>query len=519
LAVISTVSGGDGGDGVLRRGHGRLDPEAGGSRGARLRRQLVAAGPLAARFAIYLGSRVDLLPGTDCLRLLETPDQAPPSPPGRVAELLARELGSRPEALFEAFDPEPFDSGLLFQWHHARLPGGEAVTVELVHPELEPALDNGGLRYVAERLIGAEGLPVEARGAIDEFAGRLDLRRAAAALEELADEIADSPWVEVPKVHRRLSTERIRVLSALAGRSADSRPAEDAGEAAGETRARRLGRIWLALALGGELCPAEPWGRNLRYLKSGRVAFVDGGVHRLPRASQGDLQEYLAAIAARDPARAAQAFLDLLPDRPTDRRLRDRLRHTDPYRDRSWDVGGDLFVRQVLAHWRTASELGYRLPEGVATFYRGLFLLNQEARRLADDSSSVRDGLREARLLLLFGELRDEAEGGRWAGRLERQLSLMSGLPQKLDRILTLAAEHDRPGSEDRRRDGEREPLRGSGWPAVAGCLLALAAVALLTHHVAEAGTIGVWAERLGALVVFSLGALLLGVTRRAGRG
>ena len=58
--------------------------------------------------------------------------------------------------------------------------------------------------------------------------------------------------------------------------------------------------------------------------------------------------------------------------------LRDRIRHTDPFRDRGWDIGGDLFARQVLAQRRAATELGYRTAEGLDPFYSGLFLLNHE---------------------------------------------------------------------------------------------------------------------------------------------
>ena len=474
-----------------------------------------------AAFGIHLGSRVDLFSGVDCLRLLEIPDQAPPSRPERVAALLERELGGGPEALFELFDARPFDSGLLTQRHRARLPGGAPVTVELRHPELEAALAGEELATRAARLIAAGELPAEARRAVAQFERGLDLRRAARALAELGEETSGSRWVEVPQPHLELCSPRVRVLSTVA-----------AGEPAGSgaERARRLCRVWLAMALDGELFPLEPWGRNVGWPDAGRVAFLGGELHRLPRAWQGELRDYLAAVAARQPARAALAFLDLVPDAPARRRLRNRLRHTDPFRDRGWDVGGDRFARQVLAHWRTAAELGHRLPEGLAPFYRGLFLLNQEVRRLTEpgadeaagleveDPTAVRDGLREARLLLLFGELGEDAEAGRWAGAVERQMTLLSGLPRKLDRILTLAAGEDRP---DRPEDGDREERpaggRAAGWPAVAGCLLALTAVVALAHRLAEGGAFGAVPERIGALLVLLLGGLAVGVAGRRG--
>ncbi len=504
----------------------RFTGAAAGAQGARLRERLVAAGPLAAAFGIDLASRVDLFAGVDCLRLLEIPDQGPPSSPDRVTALIERELGAPLEELFETFEAEPFDSALLGQRHRARLPGGEAVAVELLHPELSAALDvelgapsgGGGLGALVETLIAGGELPAVARSAVEPFAARLDLRRGAAALAELAEETRRSRWVEVPTVHLRLCSRRVRVLSAVRGRLAE--PAAAGGDAPAPAigRARRLSRVWLALALGGRLFPLQPWARNVAYLSGGRLAFVGGDVHRLPGSALSGLREYLAAVAAREPARAAQALCDLLPEGRGDRRLRDRLRHTDPFRDHGWDVGGDLFVRQVLAHWRTAARLGHQLPKGVAPLYRGLFLLGQEAGRLAGDATAVRDGLREARLLLLVAELGEGVQGGRWAGDFERQLDRLAAVPRKLDRILTLAARDERPAASGSSRRAGREAPRRSAWPAVAGCLLALSAVVLLTHHVAAAGTFAA-AEPLGAILVLLLGGLTLWVSGTSGGG
>lgn len=494
---------------TLIRRRRSVDPDE--PRGERLRRQLTAAGPLAAGFAIHLGSRVDLLDGTDCAKLLAIPDRAPASSTQAVLDLVEGQLGDPVTRVFDAFDPRPFDSGLLFQWHHARLSGGAAVTVQLVHPELAPDHGSNGLRELVETLVAGGELPVGARDAVAEFEQHLDLEQAAEALARLAEDAADWRWIEVPEVHRQLCSRRIRVLSTIRGRTPES--------LAGESRARRLARVWLAVALAGDLFPTVPRGRGVAYLEGGRVAFLDGPVRRLPRAARVDLREYLTAVATHDAERAAQAFIELLPGGAGDRRLRDRLRHTEPFRDRGWDIGGDLFARQVLAHWRAAQELGYRLPEGVGQFCRGLFLLNHEVRGQVVDGAPVRDGFREARLLLLVSELRREGKTGRWVGAVEQQLSLLTGLPRKLDRVLTLAAERQRPErAEDGARGGVEVPDRG-GWASVAACLVALVAVVLLTRHVVESGAGAVWMEPVGAVVVLLLGGLSLRSATGSGGG
>jgi hypothetical protein len=438
---------------------------------------------------------------------------------------IAERLGHRPESLFEAFDDAPLASGLVTQWHRARMPGGAAAWVELIHPELAPDPAGEVLRRLVARLVSSGELPAAAEEAVEELARDLDLRRSSLALEELADETAESRWIEVPRPYLGLCTPRVRVITDLGGRTASALAGEPDERTSLEARARRLGRGWLALALSGRWFPAAPAAGNVRHLASGRVAFLGGPIWRLPRTVQPELRDYLAAVAAKRPARAAEAFFDLLAETTSDRRLRDRLRHTEPFRDRGWDVGGDRFARQVLAHWRIAERLGHRLEESLLPFYRGLFLLNQEIGALAPHATPLRDGLREARLLLLFDELRDEAESGRWNSALERQLGLLGGMPQKLDRILTLAAEDD-PAPAGRGREGRAASRRHHGGsagagagPVVAACLLAITAVALLVGRLGETGDLEVWPERLAAFTVLLLGGALLRAVLRDGDG
>ncbi len=117
-------------------------------------------------------------------------------------------------------------------------------------------------------------------------------------------------------------------------------------------------------------------------------------------------------------------------------------------------------------------------------------------------------------MLLLVDELREEV-GDRWAGILERQLTLLSGLPQKLDRILTLAAEESETEGSDGRSAAEGTSS-GRSTGMVVACLLALTVVVLLTHHLADTVALGGWTERAGALLVLLFGGLLLRVVTRS---
>lgn len=504
---------------MSRRQPPSLDRRGGdGSAGSRLRRRLTEAGPLGARFGIYLGSRCDLLFGVDCLELLQIPDRAPAGSPEGAANLIDGQLGGRPAEIFASFETRPFDSGLVYQWHRADLPDGQAVTVQLMRPELDPQREGRRLRRVIDKAISAGELPDEGRAALGDFESSLDLAADVEVQERFAEEAQGSRWVVVPEVHRDLCSRLVRVRSCVPAPLAEERTDEAAGQRSREARARRLCRVWFAMALSGKLFPLEPWSGGVRYLPRGRVAFPSSGLHRLRQALPAELREYLAAVAAPDPDRAACSLADLCTGGGSHRQLLHRIRHTAPFRDRRWDIGGDTFVRQVLAQWQAALELGGRPRHDTAPFYRGLFLLNHEVQRLAGNVRSVRDGFREARLLLLFGEWRDEGRKGRLSGVLESQANLLIRLPQKLDRVLSVT-ERETRRSEGGERSVEPEPRSLGASAALAACLIALASVVLLTHYLGNSGVLGAWGERAGALLVLLLGGLSLRIAVRADDG
>ena len=267
------------------------------ARGGRLRRRLTAAGPLAAGFGIHLGSRVDLLSGTDCAALLAIPDRAPASRRMRVVELhRAASWVARCEARSTRSTPVPFDSGLLFQWHHARLPGGESGHGAAGPPGARDGAGElaAGWRDGLGRSSSAGSPPASCRRrpaarSPSSSSGSICARRP----RQLARAGGGDGRLALGRGTRGASA---ALRAAHPGALHDPRPDPGvAGPARGRARARprrRLGRIWLSMALAGDLFPVEPRGRNVAYLAGGRVAFLDGAVHRLPRASRPALREY-----------------------------------------------------------------------------------------------------------------------------------------------------------------------------------------------------------------------------------
>ncbi len=82
-------------------------------------------------------------------------------------------------------------------------------------------------------------------------------------------------------------------------------------------------------------------------------------------------------------------------------------------------------------------------------------------------------------------------------------------MPERINQLLTLAAE----GRATIKLEMVEPPAAGRRKDLSAGAVAALAAMAaviLLAQHLASAGVLGGWGERVAALLVGALGALLL---------
>jgi len=110
-------------------------------RARKLREQLQQFEPPYSCLALYLSSRLDLLPAEYCRELAMTGIVAQPLSPTAVQRLFANELGNFLDKSFECIDYSPVDCTLTTQSHHARLRTGRLVTLVVVRPEYY-ALEN-----------------------------------------------------------------------------------------------------------------------------------------------------------------------------------------------------------------------------------------------------------------------------------------------------------------------------------------------------------------------------------------
>jgi predicted unusual protein kinase regulating ubiquinone biosynthesis (AarF/ABC1/UbiB family) len=509
---------------------------SGGAHSQRLRQAMERLGPVFSAFGRYLSSRVDLLPIHACLDLALIAGQVEATPISAVRELIAREFGCPPEEIYPAFEEVPFESGLTSQSHNALLKSGAPVRVKVIHSELQEQLelDLELLTILRVAFTGEKWHDAAIENAIADFRHSLgqqtDFARNMKVFEDLIQDAKECQILKVPVVYKDLSSSKVMTIEqvpgltledaiALFGRRRSGEPAT-AEVAPGElgldpdNLARCLCQGWLRQALLGSWFPVELRPEGLVVLPNKQIVFTGGGFARLPSDAKKNLWNYLIAASTEDPDKACSYLLRemITAERPFDEdELRHRFRGIVPFRDGGWSSNGDYrsLAEQLFVHWRLMSERGLRPQHHLLAFYRGLFQTAAHARRLAPYGDPVLAGLHDVRTSEMLTQFRDMMGLPQLSDQLDKYATMMMGLPQRLDDVLTVVAESGaRMKFQATEAPTHRQQKNRSAL--VITLLLVLAAIVLLSHHLAVSVGAGVWVDRISAIVVVLIGVLLL---------
>jgi hypothetical protein len=459
-------------------------------------------GPAFSLFGRYLATRIDMLPAALCEDLGRIPDAAPPLTTGTTREIFMAEMRRPPELAFRTFQPEPFESRILWQAHRATL-GSSPVVVKIMRPGLRTSLVRDDLEEVA-RILAAYGASAsQVAGAAEDFRTELAASMTFEAELEAAFLLArDAQTLDVlgaPAPVTHLCGRRLAVFElewTVAGRAPDP------------NLARTLCVAWLRQALQGAIYPVDPRIENIVVSSDNRVVFAAGPFAVLPQGAKVHLWDYLIAVAAEE---ADDAYEHLSRettagrDGAVDDELRRCLRQTVAFRDgivRNVFSSGNRFASEhrfsdeVLLHWRFASERGPIAP-GLVSFYRGVFTLVDTARLLAPDRDSLAEALTDLRLMATFSQMRDMLRPSEIAGLIEAYTTVFLSTPQQLDRLLA----HTPP--PDLRKQ------TASSGTALVSLLLALGAVAMLFHKISQSAN-GAPVDRVLMILFGGIGFVLL---------
>jgi predicted unusual protein kinase regulating ubiquinone biosynthesis (AarF/ABC1/UbiB family) len=240
---------------------------------------------------------------------------APPMPWAKVRRVLDEEWEEPAEELFEDFEHDAAAAASIGQVHRAVLPDGRRVAVKVQYPGVASAIaadmQNAGLIL---RLAKAFAPGLDAKAAAAELKERvmeeLDYELEAQNQRAFARGYRGHPFIHVPDVVTRLSTERILVSEWVDGAGFDE--VRELPQAERD----RFGEIVFRFCFGSiyhlQHFNADAHPGNYLMLPNGRVAFLDFGMTK--HLDQDQIQLEIAALEAifdDDPEGLRVALQDL----------------------------------------------------------------------------------------------------------------------------------------------------------------------------------------------------------------
>lgn len=477
----------------------------------RLSAALASLGPVFATFGRYLSTRLDLLPRRDCRELAAIADLGPAAAPAAIDRAIHRQLGAPPARRFMRFDAQAHRVTLWTEQHEAVIGPGLPAVVTIVRPDADEWLEvDLPLLGLVRRCVPVS--PDDFAVAMDDFAmtlrARLDQKAQAAALAIVAADSRTIDGFDAPVCYPEHCAAGVLTRARLDGPTIAA-VASTVGAADLTALGRRVATAWLRQALAGRVVPFDFGAHDLVVADDRRLAITGAAFEPNGSVARTRFARYLNAVAADDPDAAASWILEagggeLVAEHEEE--LRRRFRQAVPFRDGE-SSGDDRLAEHLLVQWRVAREAGWRLMPAQLHVYRSIGAAAAIADRLAPAEDVLLGALDAARLETGLAEAAHLVDPRAIGARFDTVLQGMVGLPQKLDEVLTLAAEGRLrvrlrvPEAEGSQRVKRQTVL------LVANLVLLVALVSILRHVVPAYGPA---VERLGVVALLAAGGWLL---------
>ena len=291
---------------------------------ARLATALEALGPSYIKLGQFLATRPDIIGPELAGGLTRLQDKLPPFPMAQARRIVEEEFGRPVEELFSSLS-DPIAAASIAQVHKARTlpdethPEGRDVAVKVLRPGIEAsfARDLDSFFWIAELIdrvyAPARRLrPVEiVQTLADSVKLEMDFRLEAAAMSEMAENIAGDSGFRVPAVDWERTSRRVLTLEWVDGIPASDR---DALVAAGHDM-KKLGtqviQSFLTHALRDGFFHADMHQGNLFVDPNGTIVAVDFGIMgRLDQTQRRMMAEILYGFVQRDYRRVAEIHFE-----------------------------------------------------------------------------------------------------------------------------------------------------------------------------------------------------------------
>ena len=262
-------------------------------------RALVSLGPAHIKFGQLLSTRPDIVGMNLATELRILQDRLPPFSTSVAKETVWHELDIDVDEHFSEFS-DPVAAASIAQVHRATIrDGGGEVAVKILRPGIERAFKRDiDAFHLAAALVGLlvpKTRRLQPRAVISHFESvvtrELDLRREAAAADELRSAAADDEGIRVPAVNWLLSAKRVVTVDWVDGINlADTDELSNAGHDLPDL-ARRLLQMFLRQALRDGHFHADLHQGNLKVSETGELLVLDFGI-------MGRIDEYTRRVYA-----------------------------------------------------------------------------------------------------------------------------------------------------------------------------------------------------------------------------
>ena len=300
-------------------------PAAGDSEpAARLATALETLGPSYIKLGQFLATRPDIIGAELALDLTRLQDRLPPFPMEDARQTIAEELGRPVDAIFASLSA-PIAAASIAQVHKGRTPPDETwpeghdVAVKVLRPNIETnfARDLDSFFWAAEltdRIYPpARRLrPIDVvRTLADSVAIEMDLRLEAAAMSEMAENVAKDEGFRVPAVDWERTARRVLTLEWIGGIPAADRKALIAAGHDMKKLGTQIIQSFLTHALRDGFFHADMHQGNLFVDADGTLVAVDFGIMgRLDENQRRMMAEILYGFVKRDYRHVAQMHFE-----------------------------------------------------------------------------------------------------------------------------------------------------------------------------------------------------------------
>jgi len=262
----------------------------------------------------FISSRADVAPPEYVSVLSRLQDRVPARSFAEVEAAIVRELGQRPDEIFDGFTREPIASASLAQVHRATTHDGRDVAVKVQYPGIDRVLETD-LRNIniLVRILARIERNFDFRILMDEMnkdvPRELDFILEGHSAERVARDLAHRKDIRVPKIIWEHSARRVLTLEFIDGIKISDIPALQAAGIDANEVALIMTEAYCEQILIHGYFHADPHPGNLLVLPGPVVVFLDFGLSKaLPDKFRMNYARLITALIAQDDRQMVQAF-------------------------------------------------------------------------------------------------------------------------------------------------------------------------------------------------------------------